>query len=337
MASPSKLRIAVEGGGPDDARWASAIAASLGLLHVERDQQPAALVIGPAAAEPFLQASNALRDGVEVLLVTPNLAPEQLQALSALAQSLGRVLRFWEPFRAQQGFGFLTRLLGGEEPFWRPLYLRTLRLAPPAGDHPLEALAIEELAMLHSLLARSPVTVNATLGCAEGAHGAVAAFATLTYPDGLSVHSTISVAEASPRRELVVVTDGRSIVLDDGDDTAIESRARAEYAGQPAWRPPRRAHETLNPFASELASFAEQIAERPLGEDASVARRLLAASAWQAVRESMHSGRLVNVVAETHGAASAPELRLIKGKRKTASKVRKRPALELLPGRPLAG
>jgi hypothetical protein len=250
MRSPEpKLRIAVCGGRSDQSRWMAAIAASPSLAPAASGKRPDALIIEPETPEPFLQARDALEGGIDILLATPELAPGELQSLAALAASQGRVLRFWEPFRAQRGFGFLQRLLGGEEPFWRPLYLRTLRLAPPAGDHPLDALATDELAMLDALLGRRPVVVNASLGCAEGAGGAVAAFVTLTYREGLAVHATISVAEARPARQLVVVTDGRSIVLDDGD-ASPEQRASAEYDGQPAWRPPRRAGE-----AQDLSSL----------------------------------------------------------------------------------
>jgi predicted dehydrogenase len=331
MRSPaSKLRIAICGAGAAEGHWAAAVATSPGLT-MAAGRRPDALVVGPEAPEPFAQARDALEGGIDVLLATPGLAPEELRSLAALAAAQGRVLRFWEPFRAQRGFGFLRRLLGGEEPFWKPLYLRTLRLAPPAAEHPLDALATEELAMLDALLGRGPLAVNASLGCAEGAQGAVAAFVTLNYHDGLAVHATISIAEARPTRQLVVVTDGRSIVLDDGD-LPPEQPVSAEYAGQPAWRPPTRANATQDPYTSELVTFAELIAARASGDDPSVTRRLRAAQVWQAVRRSMHAGRPVSLTAGV-----APELTLIMGNKKAASKSRKRPALTVVPAGPLAG
>jgi predicted dehydrogenase len=331
MRSPaSKLRIAVCGAGAAEGRWSAAIAASTGLT-LAAGRRPDALVVGPEAPEPYSQARDALEGGSEVLLAAPGLAADELRSLAALAAAQGRVLRFWEPFRAQRGFGFLRRLLGGEEPFWKPLYLRTLRLAPPAGEHPLDALATEELAMLDALLDHSPLTVDASLGCAEGAQGAVAAFVTLSYHGGLAVHATISVAEARPTRQLVVVTDGRSIVLDDGD-LPLGQSVSAEYAGQPAWRPPSRSTAAQDPYTGELATFAELVAAHAAGEDPSVARRLRAAEVWQAVRRSMHAGQPVSLTAD-----AAPELTLIRGNKKAASKSRKRPALTIVPAGPLAG
>jgi hypothetical protein len=223
MSDRCRLRVALLGEGDQAERWASALRdlAEVCPLREHLSGEVDALVLVPGVSDPFLRAKEALLADVPVLYAAPFLlSPWQAGVLNELSQLQERLLRFVEPFQYRPGFAFLRRLLVGREPFWRPLYLRTLCLAQLDGPGRIDELGTEELAICEALLDGKPRYVTAAAGRRDEVGEVCAAFLVLHYSDGPLVQCTISLAEPTSARQLVVVTPGRTVIMDDLDPVA---------------------------------------------------------------------------------------------------------------------
>jgi predicted dehydrogenase len=322
----------MDGRGPAAERWKDALGASTGLVLASPGERPEALLVGPGTAEPFERAQEALSDGVAVLVATADLAPSEVQQLVALARHHACPLRFWESFRTSAGFRFLARLIGGQEPFWRPTHVRSLKLSPATGRRPCGALVDEELAMLDALLGRAPISVCAAVEGGPAPAGVVDVFMTVNYAGGLVAQATLSLAEAPPTRRLVVTTEGRCAALEESDRASrlrVIDRHRQDDEGESAaWEPSPRATAAADPWAGELHAFAAQIAQRRTA-DASADRRARVAPVALAVGRSMQSGGTVALTFQEGN--ETPCLRLIEGsgKKRAAPASWERPPLKL--------
>lgn len=223
MTERRQPAVALLGEGETARRWASALRSGA-TLRPYPDELPGgidALVLVAGAHDPFARAKEALSAGVHVLFATPFLlSPWQAGILDALSRRQGRILRFLEPFQYGRGFRFLRRLLEGREPFWRPLYLRTLCLAMPEGGARIDELATQELAVCDALLDGEPQHVTASAARRDEVGEVCAAFLAVQYADGPLVQCTISVAEAPGVRQLVAVMAERTVIMDELDPVA---------------------------------------------------------------------------------------------------------------------
>ncbi len=328
-----RLRVALFGNGDETERWA-AVLQSLAEIAPRRQRLPDgidALVLTRGADDSFALAREALLAGVPVLYAAPFLVgPWQAATLTQLGRRQGRLLRFAEPLRHRRGFAFLHRLLEGEEPFWRPLYVRSLHLARPDASTRIDELATEELAICDALLGGTPHWVAMTTSRQDEMGEVRAAFITVQYGDGRLAHCTLSLAEATSARQLVAAMPDRTVILDDRDRSSpVRIVGSAEHdllsdatsgASVPA----------SDPLAEEAARFLTGVAEG----DASLAngdRWTRVAWLWWAARQSVSAGGPVQVLGSTLGAGRTepPLLRVIQGGGRSAPAAR-RPPLTLV-------
>lgn len=345
-ASPT-LRIALHGAGTPSERWRAALRALPSVAPVPAEDGAEAIVLAPGTADPFTQAKEALLAGTPVLFAAPFLlSPHQTASLEELASRQRCLLRFFEPFRHRPGFTFLSRLLAGDDPFWRPLYVRSLRLVPPGSSTRIDGLAAEELAMCDLLLDGAAQQVSATASRTVGGE-VQAVFLTLHYEGGLVVQCTVSLAEATAAHQLVAVTKGRSIVLDELDAVAplrIFDEGAAEvpvgngHRLVRSWQPTpgSAALKAQDPVVAEAQSFVVAVLQGEDGTASNVDRWVRVAALWWAARRAMSWGQPVAVPREAVPVerSARPALRLIRGggQSKTAPMPSERPALTLLTG-----
>lgn len=285
-----------------------------------------ALVIAPGATDPFARAKEALQDGVPVLYAAPFvLSPWQTNVLVEVSRRQGALLRFAEPFQHQPGFAFLKRLLQGDEPFWRPLYLRLLRTAPADGPRRIDELAAQELATCLALLGDIPRSVTAAASRRDHVGEPCAVFLLLQQPEGPPVEATVSLAEATCVDQIVAVTAGHTIVLDDPHTVASLRITGDGELAPPVFGLPQP---PVDPLLEEGRRFLNAVAQRAApfsnGE-----RWAQAAALWWAARQSMSFGGTMRMPAPSRD-AQRPPLTVIQGGGKSSSANRERPALTLV-------
>ena len=343
MNEERRLRIAVLGEGEQAARWACALRARADVCSPAERRLDAvdALILGPGASDPFARAKEALSAGIPVLYAAPFLlSPWQATALHELSRRQGLLLRFAEPFQYRPGFAFLRRLLEGEEPFWRPLYLRALYLAQPDTSARIDELATEELAACDALLAGAPQQVTAVASRRDAVSEPCAVFLSVQYGEGALVQCTVSLAEAVTTHQLIAVTAGRTIVLDEDDPVAplrivsgdgqalglpvLMSSGQQQAKGS-------RSMADLDPMAEEIEGFLGAVSAGDRAPDNSE-RWARVAALWWAARQSMSFSSLVDVPSSTFRArdTTPPPLRVIEGGGKLASDARQPPALTVV-------
>jgi len=326
-----RLRVALLGRGPQAQRWASALRpfAQICPPPEELPGDVDAIIIAPGTHDPFARAKEALLAGLPVLHAAPfALSPWQANALHALSTRRTALLRFAEPFQHQPGFAFLRRLLRGREPFWRPLYLRSLRAVPPTGHRRIDELATEDLAVCQALLEAAPNSLAAVACHRDEAGEPCAVLLILQYRDGPPVQCAISLVETAPKRELVAVTASHTVTLDDLDSAGalriVNGHTQAFPAGLPGRAP--------DPIVEETREFVDAAAEGDLSF-ANSARWAQVAGVWWAARQSMSFGGVVEVpttsLSPRYG--EPPPLTVIQGGGRAASK-RERPALTVIAG-----
>ena len=335
MSDHKRLRVALLGAGEGAERWASALSdlPELRLLP-ELSDEADALVLAPGASDPFARAQQALAANIPVLYGAPFLlSPWRAAVLHDLSLRQRCLLRFPELFQYRPGFAFLRRAMAGSEPFWRPLYLRTLRLAEARPFTRIDELAVEELAMCAALLGGTPPRVTASAAWCEEGSDLCAVFLTLHYAGGPLVQCTISLAEATSARQLVAVTAGRTVMLDELGPVAsvriVGGGEPAPFSEGPA--PVPRGTKLLAPastdaVAAEVTRFVAAVREgdRSLANSGRWAR---VAALWRAARRSMNVG--------THdgpGETEPPLLRVIEGGGRTGETAGERPPLTLIAG-----
>lgn len=298
----TQLRFALLGQGPQASRWVTEFG-SLGVSFQSELAEADALVLAPGARDAFKLATQALRSRLPVLYAAPvPLSAGQAVFLAGLSVRQSCLLRFPELFRHRPGFAFLKRVLGGSEPLWQPLYIRSLRLAEPSSR--IDELATEELAMCTSLLGGEPSYVTAAAAHRDGGE-TCAVFLTLQYARGPLAQCTISLAEGACARQLVAVTAGRTVVLDDLDPMASVRILDGQHLAEgPVTRGAKLvAAESPDAVAAEARLFVEEVVHGR--RSLSNAQRLaLVAGLWQAARQSIRSGT---------GQTEPPRLRVIEG------------------------
>lgn len=338
------LRVALLGEGERAERWASALR-DLAEVCPLPEQLPGAIdavVLAPGVSDPFARAKEALVADIPVLYAAPFLlSPWQAGVLNELSRRQERLLRFAEPFQYRPGFAFLRRLLGGKEPFWRPLYLRTLSLAQLDGPARIDELATEELAICEALLDNNPRHVTAAAGRHDEVGEVCATFLILHYSDGPLVQCTISLAEATSARQLVAVTPGRTVIMDDLGAVAslrIVGGEQELFTEEPtlAASCPGRAERVLaaparDPMAEEVKRFVSAVSVGDLSP-ANSDRWARVAALWWAARQSMSFGGSteVPILASRPGDTEPPPLRVIQGGGRTARTAGQRPSLTVV-------
>lgn len=330
MNEKTQLRVALLGSGHRADEWADALS---GMASVQAGNVGSAdaLVIAPGTHDPFLQTREALRDGVAVLFAASfQLTPWQVSALEELSRRERRLLRFVEPFRYQRGYPFLQRLLEGREPFWRPLYLRSLCLKGSCSGLKLADLATQELALCDSLFGARPRCVSAVSVRPDETTQACAASFMVEYVDGPSLHTMVSLAEGSSAHEFVAVAPERTILLDQ-----LDRSAPLKIMGTDA-----EAHE-VSLTRDACGARYDDIVGQEAGDFLSAVRShdfsynnggrwTRVAAVWWAARQSMSFGGSVEVPALVRTNTKPPPLTLIEGGGRSSRKAGPRPVLKLV-------
>lgn len=334
MSKHRSLRVALLGAGDQAECW-TAIVQGLAEVRPWPEQLPGdidALILVRGATDPVSKAREALLADIPVLYAAPfQLSPWQVGDLVELGRRQERVLRFAELLHNRRGMTFLQRLLEGEEPLWRPLYLRSVHGAASNGSERIDEIVTEELAICDALLGTDPqcITVVASR-CAETGD-VCAIFLTLEYGDGRVASCTVSLAEADDARHLVVVMPDRTAILDDrggttsarivGSGEQDRSDDRVNVIDTPA----------VDPAADEVRCFLAAVA----AGDQSLANgdrwTRVAALSW-AARQSISFGGSVEVLNEAlyPMRREPPPLRVIEGGGNTTPTAKERPPLTLV-------
>ncbi len=330
-------RVALLGDHDGIERWAVAFrrVAQLCPLPEELPGGIDAVVLAPGVGDLFARAKEALQAGVAVLYAAPFLlSPWQAASLQELSRAQGALLRFTQPFQYRRGFAFLQRLLQGEEPFWRPLYLRALCLCPSAR---IDELATEELARCDALLGSEPQRVSAVASRPDAMSQPSAVFITVEYSGGMAMQCTISLAEAATTRQLVAVAPGRTVILDELDPVApLRIVGAAPNEGpRPGLPAPLQSHalsaKEIDPHEEEAKRFSQAVASGD-GTAANGERWARVAVLWWAARQSMSFGGPTDVPSRLLQPrdTAPPPLTVIQGGGKAASPARRRPGLTLV-------
>ena len=289
----------------------------------------AAAVVAPSAHDPFSHAREALLAGIPVLFAAPfHLSPWQASVLEELSRHKGLILRFVEPFQYQTGYSFLQRLLEGREPFWRPLYVRSLSSMSPQAPGRIDELATEELALYDSLLEAKPLRVTAVAVHRDETAQVCAASFTVEYEGGPPLHCMVSLAEASGAHQFVAVAPERTVVLDQMDDqvplriTGVDRPAQDVSFGE------NHGSEPAELFAQELDRFLAAV-DASENSFRNAARWTRVAATWWAARQSMSFGGSVDVPALDQ-TTKPPPLTVIEGGGHSSSPAGRRPELTVV-------
>lgn len=332
MAAHEHMQVALLGDGACESPHAQAISRRVQLRSSLDEPGVGAAVVAPCTHDPFSHAREALLAGLPVLYAAPfRLSPWQAGVLDELSTRKGLILRFLEPFRYQAGYLFLKRLLEGREPFWRPLYVRSLHSMRPQGQVRLDDLATEEMALYDSLLDAEPLRASAVAVHRDEAAQVCAASITVEYDEGPPLHCMVSLAEATDAHQLVAVAPERTAVFDQLDERVPLRIAGAGSEGHDV---------SFGGEANELQhrdSFAQEL-DRFLGAidscDVSYgngARWSRAAAIWWAARQSMSFGGTGDVP-KLRRTTEPPPLTVIKGGGNASRPDGRRPALTLVAG-----
>ncbi len=329
MSQETRPLVAVLGAGPQADAWASAVGVYARVVEHTDESRPDAVVIAPGAPDPFAQAREALLDSVHVLYAAPfRLTPWQAGRLNEYSGSQRAILRFAEPFRYQRGFPFMQRLLEGREPFWRPLYLRSLWLGEKHSTERIDDLATQEFALVDSLTSGRPLSVSATAVQNHEATQVRAASITVEYTGGLHLYSMVSLAEAGSEHQLVAVASERTVTLDQLDPVhplriggMVDDAHEMSLSGQ-------KDDKNLDVVDAEIANFVDAVS----AGDTTVSnggRWTRVAGVWWAARQSMSFGGTVDVPSLPRSAESPP-LRVIEGGGDSSQPVGPRPVLTVV-------
>ncbi len=329
MSEKTQLRVALFGSGQRADEWVEAFSRA---ARVQAGTVGSAdvLVIAPGTHDPFGQTREALRAGVSVLFAASfQLTPWQASALEELSRRERRLLRFVEPFRYQGGYSFLQRLLEGREPFWRPLYLRSLCLKGPQSGLRLDDLATEELALYDSLLGARPRCVSAVSVRQDESTQACAASIMVEYVDGPSFHCMVSLAEGGAAHELAAVAPERTVLMDQLDPAAPLRIFGADAEGRELSLDGEPQHDDI--IAQETTGFLAAVRSHDLSYS-NGGRWTRVAAVWWAARQSMSFGGSVEVPALVRTNTKTPPLTVIEGGGRSPRKGGLRPALKLVAG-----
>ncbi len=326
------MPVVLLGAGTCAASYAQAISGRAELRSSLDEPGVAAAVVAPSAHDPFSHAREALLADIPVLYAAPfHLSPWQASVLNELSSRRGRILRFIEPFRYQTGYSFLQRLLEGREPFWRPLYIRSLFSTRPQAQVRIDDLATEEMALYDSLLDAEPIRASAVAVHRDETAQVCAASITVEYNGGPPLHSIVSLAEASDAHQLVVVASERTVVLDQVDDRVPLRIVGADSEGHDvSFGRENSGSEQGDPFAQELDRFLDAVDAGDISLR-NGARWSRVAATWWAARQSMSFGGSVDVP-KLQRTTNPPPLTVIEGGGHASRPAGRRPALTVVAG-----
>ena len=325
------MPVALLGAGACAASYAQAISCRAELRSSLGEPGLIAAVVAPGARDPFSQAREALLANIPVLYAAPfHLNPWQASVLDQLSSRTGRILRFVEPFRYQTGYSFLQRLLEGREPFWRPLYVRSLYSIRPQTQVRIDDLATEEMALYDSLLDAEPLRVSAVAFHRDETAQVCAASITVEYEGGPPLHCMVSLAEASEAHQLVAVASERTIVLDQVDGRVPLRIVGADSEGHDvSFGSENNCPEHGDPFAQELDRFLAAIDAHDISFR-NGARWTRVAATWWAARQSMSFGGSVDV--PNLQRMTKPPLTVLEGGGHSSGTAGRRPVLTVVAG-----
>ncbi len=332
MVEQSHLPVVLLGGGTCAASYVQTLSCRAELRFSLDDPGVAAAVVVPSAHDPFSHAREALLAGIPVLYAAPfYLSPWQASVLDELSRNKGLILRFVEPFRYHRGYSFLQRLLEGREPFWRPLYVRSLYSTPAEAQARIDDLATEEMALYDSLLDAQPLRVSAVAVHRDETAQVCAASITVEYDEGPPLHSMVSLAEASEEHQLVAVASERTVVLNQVDDQVPLRIIGADSAGHDVtFGGERSGSERGDPFAQEFDLFLAAIDAHDISFG-NGARWSRVAAIWWAARQSMSFGGSVDVP-QLQRTTNPPPLTVIEGGGHVSRLAGRRPVLTVVAG-----
>ena len=265
---------------------------------------------------------RAVMAGRHVLVATPTaLASKQLIALDEVASRRGRVILFDAGGLGDERLPFVRKMTGGEQPLWKPRYVRSLRTGTRPGVS-LDELAIADISLILSLAGATPTRVSALSPRFDDESGAAdVAMVTMVCETGVILRCDVSLIEPYFRQEIAIACDGRTIVLDALDVRApLQIQASARHRGpQPAgqWAETISEHPVGVP-AERVNAVAAEFVRAVRARDVSVtnARALATASlVWETARESILRGGEMRPVSSDgeHAAQRRPEMRVIQG------------------------
>jgi hypothetical protein len=300
MTAARPLQVAIAGAGPRAERWAAAFRAG-GACDVTLPPADSADPLSDVLASQSVEAvvlpltrpdlPGAIKRAVlarcHVLVAPAGVSARHAAAIEPLARWRRRLVMFDTPDLADPAFAFVRRLTSGSQPLWR---IRYVRAAAGGTGTPLDESAVAQVARVVALCGE-PERVSA-IGCDDADGSRASAFLTLAFDAGLVARIDVSLLEAEPRDEIVVVAEGRTFTI----DALAPQPLRIAGAMHRAPRPGDEWIETTverpsQPSGDRLTAVAAAFAAAARAQDvaASNAREYaIAAAVWHAARESMN-------------------------------------------------
>ncbi len=208
--------VTIIGGGPRARDCGEVLSRSgFSLAHsFEVDSTSRSPIILGEVQGAFQLAREALETGRHVLIAaTQVLTPERLSLLlEHRRQAQG--LYVWSDRRYHPGYRFVAGLMESDNT-WRPRYLRQEVLST---EHPSSALfrwrTLEALALLNSITASEPKSVNATAVYNAKRNAPDLAGLAVSYRD-IEAELTVGLGEAIERREMLMASATRKAYIDE--------------------------------------------------------------------------------------------------------------------------
>jgi hypothetical protein len=327
-----RTAIVVAGSGAPCDRWAAAFRSVEGvdvqrLRGTHEDDLLASLSRPGVAAAAFVAPMPELTAAVKRSLMARRhvfvaedvaLTSKQLRSIDALARRRERAIVF-DAAAVDTHLAFVRKMTSGSAAIWRPHYIRSLRTGAIEGET-LDELAIAECARLLAVVDDTPGEVRAFAPRIDDESGRCdAAMIMLSFDGGVIAQLDISMVEPSPRREMVIACEGRTIVVDAFEAGApLRIDAAARHGG------PRRDGqwaETISehPMAEEAdrsntsaANFIATVRGRAFAKASNALRLAAAARVWEAARESISQGG-DRIYISDDTSIQRPRFRLIEG------------------------
>ena len=208
--------VTIIGGGPRARDCGEVLSRSgFSLAHsFEVDSTSRSPIILGEVQGAFQLAREALETGRHVLIAaTQVLTPERLSLLLEHRRQ-AQCLYVWSDRRYHPGYRFVAGLMESDNT-WRPRYLRQEVLST---EHPSSALfrwrTLESLALLNSITASEPKSVNATAVYNAKRNAPDLASLAVSYRD-IEAELTVGLGEAIERREMLMASATRKAYVDE--------------------------------------------------------------------------------------------------------------------------
>jgi predicted dehydrogenase len=309
-----------------------------------------AVVFADPLREPFSLVRKALLHDKHVLIsgIAPFVSSQQMRELARLAMRRSRVLIVAEERLFHPALVFLGRMLSEKSGFWRFRYLRSLVAPAGAGQASTAALTLEQMALAAHMVESHPERVNASACYGDSPIEPVAVFVTMHYPEGRVVSLQVSALEVQETRQWALVTDSKTVLVDECDPRAplrIVSAGSASASGNLLHLNPPvplgdwPSESTVTPPVTPVDARTEQcrhfvsVASRNDASQGNAGFWAEVISTWEGVQESMAlAGAPVEVRPEAAKAAGIgrPRLRIIHGRGTGGAVRRGKPSLTLV-------